>query len=353
MSIPTVNDLAASARSTRWVLAARPSGWPTEDDVRQETVELPELSDGEIRVVNEAISVDPYMRGRMNDGPSYVPPFELGEPMDGAAVGVVVGSRSEDVPEGTRVLHGQGWRDVAQLPAAKTQKLPDLRDADGPLAASKFLEIAGMPGFTAWLGLTRIAAMQEGDTVFVSGAAGTVGSAVGQIARLKGAARVIGSAGGPEKNRIVTERYGFDACLDYKRGDVMGQLGEAAPNGIDVYFDNVGGDHLEAAIQHFNDDGRAALCGAISQYNDDQPAPGPRNMGMLVTKRLMLQGFIQGFYTEAMGDFLAEMGPWLAAGEIVADETVEDGIDQAFDAFLGMMQGRNVGKMVVRTAVAD
>lgn len=158
MSIPTVNDLAASARSTRWVLASRPSGWPTEDDVRQETVELPELSDGEIRVVNEAISVDPYMRGRMNDGPSYVPPFELGEPMDGAAVGVVVGSRSEDVPEGTRVLHGQGWRDVAQLPAAKAQQLPDLRDADGPLAASKFLGIAGMPGFTAWLGLTRIAA---------------------------------------------------------------------------------------------------------------------------------------------------------------------------------------------------
>ena len=196
-------------------------------------------------------------------------------------------------------------------------------------------------------------AQTNAQTNGVSGAAATVGSAVGQIARLKGASRVIGSAGGPEKNRIVTERYGFDACLDYKRGDVMGQLGEAAPDGIDVYFDNVGGEHLEAAIQHFNDDGRAALCGAISQYNDDQPAPGPRNMGMMVTKRLMLQGFIQSFHTEAMGDFLAEMGPWLAAGEIVADETVEDGIDQAFDAFLGMMQGRNVGKMVVRTAVAD
>ena len=156
-----------------------------------------------------------------------------------------------------------------------------------------------------------------------------------------------------EKVELLTSKYGFDAAFDYKQGSVREQLAEAAPDGIDVYFDNVGGDHLEAAIQHFNDDGRAALCGAISQYNDDQPAPGPRNMGMLVTKRLMLQGFIQGFYTEAMGDFLAEMGPWLAAGEIVADETVEDGIDQAFDAFLGMMQGRNVGKMVVRTAVAD
>lgn len=353
MSIPTVNDLAASARSTRWELVSRPSGWPTTDDVRTVTVDLPELSEGEIRVVNEAISVDPYMRGRMDEGASYVPAFQLGEPMDGAAVGVVVASRSEDIQEGARVLHGLGWRDVAQLPAEQAQQLPNLRDADGPLAPSRFLGIAGMPGFTAWLGLTRIAAMQEGDAVFVSGAAGTVGSAVGQIARLKGASRVIGSAGGSEKNRIVTQRYGFDACLDYKQGDVMGQLGEAAPEGIDVYFDNVGGEHLEAAIQHLNNDGRAALCGAISQYNDEQPAPGPRNMGMLVTKRLMLQGFIQSFHTEAMPDFLAEMGAWLAEGRIVADETVEDGIEQAFDAFLGMMQGRNVGKMVVRTAVAD
>ncbi|WP_144791657.1 NADP-dependent oxidoreductase [Kocuria palustris] len=353
MSIPTVKELADSARSTRWELLNRPSGWPTQDDVRKVTVDLPELSDGEVRVVNEAISVDPYMRGRMDEGPSYVPAFELGEPMDGAAVGIVVASRSDDVPEGTRVLHGQGWRDVAQLPAEQVQALPDLRDPDGPLAPSRFLGIAGMPGFTAWLGLTRIAAMQEGDVVFVSGAAGTVGSAVGQIARLKGAPRVIGSAGGQEKNRIVTERYGFDACLDYKQGDVMGQLGEAAPDGIDVYFDNVGGDHLEAAIQHFNDDGRAALCGAISQYNDEEPAPGPRNMGMMVTKRLMLQGFVQGFHSDAMPEFLEEMGGWLAEGRIVADETVEDGIDQAFDSFLGMMQGRNVGKMVVRTAVAD
>lgn len=353
MSIPTVNDLAASARSTRWELVARPSGWPAQDDVRQVTVDLPELADGEIRVVNEAVSVDPYMRGRMNEGPSYVPAFELGEAMDGGAVGLVVASRSPDVPEGTRVLHGQGWRDVAQLSAHRAQRLPDLHGPDGPLPPSNFLGIAGMTGFTAWLGLLRIAQMQEGDTVFVSGAAGTVGSAVGQIARLKGAARVIGSAGGPEKTRIVTERYGFDACLDYKQGDIAGQLAQAAPDGIDVYFDNVGGDHLEAAIQCLNDDGRAALCGAISQYNDTEAPAGPRNMGLLVTKRLRLQGFIQSFHTEAMPEFLQEMGGWLAQGSIAADETVQEGIDQAFDAFLGMMEGRNIGKMVVRTAVAD
>ena len=334
------------ATSTQIQLVSRPTGWPTAENFRTVTVELPALAAGEVRIENEFMSVDPYMRGRMNDVKSYTPPFALDETMTGGAVGRVVESTSDDVPVGSVVVHQLGWRDVAQGSAAGVRVVPEV---DG-IPSSAYLSVLGMTALTAYVGLLEIAHLREGDTVFVSGAAGAVGSMVGQIARLKGAARVVGSAGSAEKVALLTERYGFDAAFNYKDGDVAGQLAQAAPEGIDVYFDNVGGEHLEAALGAFNDQGRAALCGAISQYNTEGEATGPRNMANIVTRGLTLQGFTVGGYTQHFPAFMADMTAWVTAGDVVFDETVVEGLDHAVDAFLGMMRGENVGKMVVKTA---
>jgi len=334
------------ATSTQIQLVSRPTGWPTAENFRTVTVELPELAAGEVRIENEFMSVDPYMRGRMNDVKSYTPPFALDETMTGGAVGRVVESTSDDVPVGSVVVHQLGWRDVAQGSAAGVRVVPEV---DG-IPSSAYLSVLGMTALTAYVGLLEIAHLREGDTVFVSGAAGAVGSMVGQIARLKGAARVVGSAGSAEKVALLTDRYGFDAAFNYKDGDVAGQLAQAAPEGIDVYFDNVGGEHLEAALGAFNDQGRAALCGAISQYNTEGEATGPRNMANIVTRGLTLQGFTVGGYTQHFPAFMADMTAWVTAGDVVFDETVVEGLDHAVDAFLGMMRGENVGKMVVKTA---
>ncbi|QDW61661.1 NADP-dependent oxidoreductase [Oerskovia sp. KBS0722] len=330
--------------STQIHLVARPTGWPTHDDFRTVQVELGELAPGQVRVRNEFVSVDPYMRGRMNDVKSYTPPFALGETMTGGAVGRVESSTAEGFAVGDVVLHQLGWRDVAQGDAAAFRLVPEIPGV--PLSA--YLGILGMTGLTAYVGLLEIAGLREGDTVFVSGAAGAVGTAAGQIARLKGAGRVVGSAGTPEKVALLTERYGYDAAFSYKDGPVADQLAVAAPDGIDLYFDNVGGDHLEAALGAFNDFGRAALCGAISQYNETEPAVGPRNMGNMVTRSLMLRGFTIGHHLEHFPAFSRDMGGWLQAGDVVFDETVVDGIENSVDAFLDLMRGANTGKMVVR-----
>ena len=330
--------------STQIQLAKRPTGWPDHENFRTAVVDLPALAEGEVRVSNEFMSVDPYMRGRMNEGKSYVPPFQVGEVMNGGAVGRVIESRDETLSAGTPVLHNQGWRDLAQGPASEFRAVDELPG----LALSVYLGTLGMTGLTAWVGLLEIAGMKPGDTVFVSGAAGAVGSMVGQIARLKGAARVIGSAGSQEKIDLLTSKYGFDAAFNYKDGDIAGQLAAAAPEGIDVYFDNVGGEHLEAAIGAMNDGGRVALCGAISQYNATEPGPGPRNMANLVTRGLRLQGFTVGNYAQHLGAFAEQAGAWVAAGDLVFDETVVDGLENAVDAFLSLMRGGNTGKMVVK-----
>ncbi len=336
-----------TVRSRQWQLARRPSGWPVPEDFRLVEVELPELGDDEVRVQNTFVSVDPYMRGRMNDTRSYVPPFALDETMAGGAVGRVVASRSAALAVGVLVTHNQGWRDVAQGPAAEFRSVQEVPG----LPSSVFLGALGMTSLTAWVGLLVVAGMREGDTVFVSGAAGAVGSAVGQIARLRGAARVIGSAGSAEKVALLTERYGFDAAFDYKTGPVMAQLAQAAPDGIDVYFDNVGGDHLEAAIEAFNPGGRAALCGAIASYNATAPTPAPRNLFQVIGKGLTLKGFIVSGYAAAhQAAFAAEVGGWLRSGELTYDETVVDGVEHTVDAFLGLLRGENTGKMVVRVS---
>jgi NADPH-dependent curcumin reductase CurA len=324
-------------------LLSRPSGWPTPDDFELAEVDIPPLRPGQVLVRNTVMSVDPYMRGRMNDTKSYIPPFALGEPLDGGAVGEVVASESEDVEVGETVQHQLGWREHAVVDARHVRRI-DTSD----VPASAYLGVLGMPGLTAYAGLVRIAEVREGDTVFVSGAAGAVGSLAGQIARNLGAARVIGSAGSSEKIGYVVDELGFDAAFDYREGTVSRQLREHAPDGVDVYFDNVGGDHLEGAIANMRDFGRIALCGAIAQYNATEAAPGPRNMWLVVTRRLKLQGFIVTDHNDLAKEYLTTASAWIREDRLRFKETYVEGLDHAVDAFLDMHRGANVGKMLVR-----
>ncbi|MGR6321086.1 NADP-dependent oxidoreductase [Micromonospora soli] len=323
-------------------LASRPQGWPTGDNFRLVNAEVPTPGPGQLLVRNQFMSVDPYMRGRMNDVKSYVPPFQLDAPLDGGAVGEVVASEADGFRPGDTVLHGLGWREYALLDAKAARKVdPTL----APVTA--YLGVLGMTGLTAYAGLLDVAAMQPGETVFVSGAAGAVGSMVGQIAKLRGAARVVGSAGSPAKVERL-RALGFDAAFDYHDGPVRDQLKAAAPDGIDVYFDNVGGEHLEAAIGAMNLHGRAAICGMIAQYNATEPPAAPRNLALLIGKRLTLRGFLVGDHGHLREQFVHETAGWLRDGKISYDETVIDGIENAPEAFLGLLRGENLGKMLVR-----
>ncbi|MQA94236.1 MAG: zinc-binding dehydrogenase [Streptosporangiales bacterium] len=324
-------------------LAARPKGEPRESDFAFVEVPVPEPGEGQAVVRNLAMSVDPYMRGRMNAVRSYAPPYELGQVMYGGAVGVVERSTAAGLPEGATVLHNAGWREYALLGEGEGRVVEV-----SAVPATAYLGALGMPGLTAYVGLLDIAAMREGDVVFVSGAAGAVGTMAGQLARLKGASRVIGSAGSAEKVAWLTGELGFDAALNYKDGPVAEQLAEAAPDGIDVYFDNVGGEHLQAAIGAMNEGGRAAECGMISQYNNTEPKPGPNNLGLIVGRRLTLRGFIVSDHNDRAPDFYREVVPWVADGSIVFRETFSDGIHSAPKALMGLFRGANVGKMVVR-----
>ena len=336
--------------SREWHLTRRPHGVPVDEDFVLVDVELPPPNDGEILVRNTFLSVDPYMRGRMNDAKSYVPPFQLDRPMDGAAVGLVeaagdgaVDSNGSPIAIGDTVIHGLGWR-TRSLVHGKTARI--LNTSVAP--AQAYLGVLGMPGLTAYAGLLRIGELAEGDRVFVSAAAGAVGSLVGQIARLKGASFVVGSAGGPDKTAWLLDEAGFNAAIDYKATPIRTGLATAAPEGIDVYFDNVGGDHLEAAISALRPRGRVAICGMISVYNATEPAPGPRNMAMIIGKRLTLRGFIVFDHEDLRPAFEAEVGQWLAEGKIVWRETVVDGIDNAVNGFRDLLAGANTGKMLIR-----
>ncbi|WP_304451468.1 NADP-dependent oxidoreductase [Nocardiopsis sp. YSL2] len=324
-------------------LVKRPVGEPDTGDFAVVETKVTDPGPGQVLVRNDWMSVDPYMRGRMNDVKSYLPPFGLNEPMQGGAVGTVVKSGSDDLPVGTTVSHFQGWREYALLDAASA------RPVDTSLApAEAYLGVLGMTGLTAYAGLTEIAHVKEGDVVFVSGAAGAVGSVAGQIARQLGASRVVGSAGGPEKKRRLLEEFGFDAAIDYREGDLEGQLAEAAPDGIDVYFDNVGGDHLRAAIDAMRRNGRIAICGMISQYNATEPTPGPDNLALAIGKRLTLRGFLVGDHGHLAPEYAERAAGWIAEGRLRSEETVVPGIDNAVGAFLDMMRGANTGKMLVR-----
>lgn len=328
--------------STREIhLVSRPTGWPTPENFRLAEVDVPALLDGQVLVENHHMSVDPYMRGRMNESKSYVPAFQIDQALEGAAVGEVIASRSGEITVGSTVLHGLGWRELAVLDASKVTLV------DPTLAAeSAYLGALGMTGMTAYMGLLYAGHFKAGDAVFVSGAAGAVGSIVGQIAKAAGASRVIGSAGTPEKVARLTE-LGFDVAFNYNDAPVAEQLSKAAPDGIDVYFDNVGGDHLEAAITSLNMHGRVAMCGAISQYNTSEPTCAPRNLSLAIGKLLNLRGFLVNEFSDRSEEFAQKMGGWLSDGSVVFDETFREGLESAPQAFIDLMRGANTGKMVV------
>lgn len=322
-------------------LASRPVGEPGPGSFELAAADVPALREGQALVRNTWMSVDPYMRGRMNDAPSYIPPFRIGEPLDGTAVGEVVASRSPDLPVGATVSHFLGWREYAVVDDAvvvDTSTVP----------AQAYLGPLGPTGLTAYVALTDIAPLRPGDVVFVSGAAGAVGSVAGQIARILGASRVIGSAGGPVKAEKLVTDFGFDAAIDYKAGPVAEQLAEAAPDGIDVYVDNVGNDHLAAAIGAMRTHGRIAMVGAVSGYNATEPIPGPTNMYSAVTKRLTLRGMLVSDHLDAFPEYIGKATTWLSEGKIHTEETVVEGLEQAPQAFLGVLKGANTGKMLVR-----
>ncbi len=323
-----------------WHLMSRPIGMPTPDNFALKEIALPALDDGMVRVKNHFLSVDPYMRGRMNDTKSYVPPFALDTPMEGGAVGEVVESRDPGFKPGDTVMHMLGWRDEAVAPASALNRLPDLG-----VAPQAFLGILGLTGGTAYFGLLEAASAKEGDIVFVSAAAGAVGSAVVQIAKARGMT-VIGSAGGAVKCDYVRS-LGADEVIDYKAGPLVKSLGAAAPKGIDVYFDNVGGDHLDAALAHARKDARFAICGMIDNYNRGEPAMF-RYIMRVIGMRIRLQGFIWTDYLGHMGDFYRDMGGWIANGQVKSRETVVDGLEQTPEAFLGLFSGKNTGKMLVK-----
>ncbi len=325
-------------------LKSRPTGMPTADTFELATVDVPAPKEGEVLVQNLWMSVDPYMRGRMIDRKSYTPPFQVGQVLSGGAVGKVVESKDPSLAVGDLVSSFNGWRESFTAPAKTLQKLPS-----GGLPPQAFLGVAGMPGLTAYVGLLQMASLKDGDVVFVSAAAGAVGSAACQIAKLKGHT-VIGSAGGAEKIAYLKE-IGVDHAIDYKVApDLTKALADVAPEGIDVYFDNVGGSHLEAALNAARPFGRFALCGAISQYNATSPVPGPSNLALAVGKSLRLQGYIVSNHFDQMPAFLQEMGGWIASGKIKWRETVEEGIEKAPEAFLKLFKGENLGKMLVKLA---
>lgn len=325
-------------------LKSRPVGLPKAENFELASVELGAPGPGEIQVRNLWMTVDPYMRGRMNDVKSYAPPFQLGEAMQGGAIGEVVASNDPSLKPGDLVSTMFGWREAFNAPAAMAQKL----ETHG-LPPQAFLGAAGMPGLTAYVGLIKIAALKPGDVVFVSGAAGAVGQIVCQIAKIKGHT-VIGSAGGPEKAAYLKE-IGVDHVIDYKATPNLTEaLMQAAPDGIDVYFENVGGAHLEAALVAARPFARFALCGMISQYNATDAGEGIRGLVLAVGKQLRLEGFIVSSHFDMMPAFVKELSGWVAEGKLTWRETVVEGVERAPEAFLKLFKGENLGKMLVKLA---
>ncbi len=334
--------MAMKSREIR--LKNRPVGLPKPGDFEVGTVDLPDPGPGQALVRNLWMSVDPYMRGRMIDRPSYVPPFQIGEALTGGAVGQVVKSNDPSLAEGDLVESFFGWREGFIAPAAMLTKLPKL---NAPPQA--FLGVLGMPGMTAYGGLLRIGEPKAGDTVFVSGAAGAVGSLVVQIAKIKGC-NVIATAGSDEKVAWV-KSLGADHVVNYKTcGNLLAALAQGAPKGVNVYFDNVGGDHLEAALELMALKGRIVLCGGISVYNAETPAPGPRNYLNIVGKNLRMEGFVVSTFENMREPFLKDMSEWIGAGKIKWEETVKNGVENAPQAFVDLFTGANTGKMLVKLA---
>ncbi|MEP6756002.1 MAG: NADP-dependent oxidoreductase [Chthonomonadales bacterium] len=331
----------ASVISREIRLVSRPVGVPTQGNFTLEHTKLEPLKDGEVLVKNLYLSVDPYMRGRMKDGQSYVPAFKLGEAMTGGAIGEIMESRASEFKPRDIVSSNLGWREY--FVASPKWLLPITRDVQ---PFSVYLGILGMTGMTAWAGL-QLAELKFGDVILISGAAGAVGNVAGQLAKLHGCT-VIGSAGSDEKIEFLKNECGFDAAFNYKAGPILEQLQSVAPDGIDVYFDNVGGEMLEAALSSLRLHGRIIACGGISVYNAEEPQPGPNNLFNMITKRLTMKGMIVSDWLDRRAEFEAEVLPYYSSGKLKNKETVVVGIEHAVDAFLGLFEGKNVGKMIVK-----
>ncbi len=324
-------------------LKNRPAGLPSESDFELAEVTVPQVGERQVLVQNIYMSVDPYMRSRMHDRKSYVPPFQLDQPLDGACVGRVVESKSGQFQVGDFILGRLGWRENF---VADGKELLKIDPAVAPIQA--YLGTVGMPGLTGYYGLLEIGKPQKGETVFISAAAGAVGSIVCQIAKLKGC-YVVGSAGSDEKVSWLLEEAGVDAAFNYKKTDnIIAEVGRKCPKGIDVYYENVGGVHLEAALEHMNKFGRIVMCGMIAIYNATDPVPGPSNLAYIIGKQLTMQGFIVSDHFDKLAQFYADMGKWIAEGQIKWKETIIDGIENAPRAFIGLFKGENFGKMIVK-----
>jgi NADPH-dependent curcumin reductase CurA len=332
--------------ATRAVILARQTAQsgPTTNDFRIDSLALPALAEGQLLVRNEYMSVDPSMRGRLEPTEKhYTTNFIPGQPLDGSAIGVVIESQSDAVPVGAAVRHRLGWREHAVVDAsAVTVHDPTI----APL--NQWLGALGQTGFTAYAGLLRTAEFKPGDAVFVSAAAGAVGSMVGQFARLLGASRVVGSAGGEAKRTLLINDFGFDDAFDYRAGPADEQLRRVAPDGIDVYFDNVGGEQLIAALDAMNLNGRVALCGMISNFDAANPRNDISKLISVVLKRITIRGFIVRDHEDMRPDFERQVADWLRTGTLISRDTIYDGLEHAAEALLGVMAGANVGKMLVR-----
>ena len=330
-------------KSRQVLLAARPAGAPKAGDFRLVEVDVPDPGPGEVLVRNLYMSVDPYMRGRMNEKQSYARPWQVGEPADGRAIGQVVKSQAPRLPEGVFVASMLGWREHFVAPA---ESLQPVDRSLAPLSA--YLGALGIPGFTGWYGLKEIGKPKDGETLVVSGAAGATGSLVAQAGKILGC-RVVGTAGTEEKCAWLTKELGADAAINYRKaGDLDAALRQACPRGVDVYFENVGGAMLDAVLGLVNPFARVVLCGMISQYNLELPEPGPRNIRNMVGNRVLMQGFIISDHMNRYPEFVAEVGGWLKAGRLKYQETIVEGIDRAVTAFLGLFAGDNTGKMIVK-----
>jgi NADPH-dependent curcumin reductase CurA len=324
-------------------LKSHPEGIPKKSDFELAEVPVPEPGGNQLLVKNLYMSVDPYMRGRMIDRKSYIPPFQIGQTLEGGSVGEVLESKNDQFNPGDIVVSFLGWREFFVSDGTGLTKIDP-----GNAPVQTYLGTLGMPGLTAYCGLLEIGQPEEGETVFVSAAAGAVGSIVSQIAKIKGC-RVVGSAGSDEKVAWLKEEAGVDEAFNYKfAGDLVETVGRLCPNGIDVYYENVGGRHLEAALEHMNTYGRLVMCGVIDQYNTTDPPAGPSNLGYVIAKQLRMQGFIVMDYMDRMPQFFADMGKWIAEGKIKWKETVMEGIENAPAAFIGLFKGKNIGKMVVK-----
>ena len=328
-------------------LASRPSGWVNEKNFALTVEPVPAPKKGQILVRNIFMSVDPYMRGRMNDTKSYVPPFQIGEVLQAGVVGQVTASNHDDFAEGDYVTGMLGWENFSISDGSQVRKV-----SKGSAPLSYYLGILGMPGMTAYVGLFTIANTQPGDSVFVSAASGAVGSVVGQLANIHGC-RVTGCAGSDDKVALLKEEFGYDAAFNYKSSKSLPMsVRDLCPDGIDVDFENVGGELFEAVLWNMRDFGRIALCGMISNYNDEKQEPGPRGMMLLIARRLRMQGFIVSDHPDAQQEYLVKASAWLADGKLTYHETIANGIESAPSAFINMLKGANTGKQIVQLSDA-